>query len=107
MIRIGKFRKFETVPQPVTDLINGDTEALDKRLAAAWHLNEAIELDQRTRLLPITIALMAEQETSVRWLVERGAELNPPDNCAFLTAVRYCDSHSLIRFLGRTWRQDE
>ena len=99
MIQIGDYGKYETVPRIVEDIIKGDTEALDRQLAARWKLNNAIELSERTRLLPIEIALIVKQERSVEWLVEHGAELNTPNHLSFLTALRYCDSHAFIRYL--------
>ena len=98
MITIKDIGDFESVPEIVSDIINGDTLALDKHLSEGFDIEEDIKLGKYTRLSPLGLALIMENFDSVKWLVEKGANLNVKGNPSFLLAVRYCDEE-VIRYL--------
>ena len=98
MITIKDIGDFESVPGIVSDIINGDTLALDKHLSEGFDIEEDIKLGKYTRLSPLGLALIMESIDSVKWLVEKGANLNVKGNPSFLLAVRYCDEE-VIRYL--------
>ena len=98
MIEIRDIGKFESVPEIVSDIANGDVNALGEQLSKGWDINEEIVLSKYTRLLPLNLALMMNELKTVKWLVEHGAELNDDDNPSFLIAVRYCGEEA-IRYL--------
>ena len=98
MITIKDIGDFESVPEIVSDIINGDTLALDKHLSEGFDIEEDIKLGKYTRLSPLGLALIMESFDSVKWLVEKGANLNVKGNPSFLLAVRYCDEE-VIRYL--------
>ena len=98
MITIKDIGDFESVPGIVSDIINGDTLALDKHLSEGFDIEEDIKLGKYTRLSPLGLALIMESFDSVKWLVEKGAKLNVKGNPSFLLAVRYCDEEA-IRYL--------
>lgn len=98
MITIKDIGDFESVPVIVSDIINGDTLALDKHLSEGFDIEEDIKLGKYTRLSPLDLALILENFDSVKWLVEKGANLNVKGNPSFLLAVRYCDEE-VIRYL--------
>ena len=98
MIEIKDIGKFESVPEIVSDIVNGDVNALEEQLSKGWDINEEIVLSKYTRLLPLNLAIMMNEFKSVKWLATHGAELNDEDNPSFLTAVRYSDEET-IRYL--------
>lgn len=98
MITIKDIGDFESVSGIVSDIINGDTLALDKHLSEGFDIEEDIKLGKYTRLSPLGLALIMENFDSIKWLVEKGANLNVKGNPSFLLAVRYCDEE-VIRFL--------
>ena len=98
MITLKDIGSFDTLPQIVYDLIDGNTLALDEYLTQGWEIEKAIELDEYTRLSPLDCALTMEAFESIKWLVAHGANLNVKENPSFLLAVRYC-SEPIIRYL--------
>ena len=98
MITIKDIGDFESVPGIVSDIINGDTLALDKHLSEGFDIEKEIKLGKYTSLSPLDLALIMESFDSVKWLVEKGANLNVKGNPSFLLAVRYCDEE-IIRYL--------
>ena len=98
MITIKDIGDFESVSGIVSDIINGDTLALDKHLSEGFDIEEDIKLGKYTRLSPLGLALIMENFDSIKWLVEKGANLNVKGNPSFLLAVRYCDEE-VIRYL--------
>ena len=99
MIKIKDIGEFESVSEIVRDIINGDTLALDKHLSEGFDIEEDIKLGKYTRLSPLALALIMESFNSVKWLVEKGVNLNVKNNPSFLLAVRYCDE-AVIRYLA-------
>ena len=98
MVKIKDIGDFESVPGIVSDIINGDTLALDKHLSEGFDIEEDIKLGKYTRLSPLDLAIIMENFDSVKWLVEKGVNLNVKGNPSFLLAVRYCDEE-VIRYL--------
>ena len=98
MITIKDIGDFESVPGIVSDIINGDTLALDKHLSEGFDIEKEIKLGKYTRLSPLGLALIMASFDTVKWLVEKGANLNVKGNPSFLLAVRYCDEE-VIRYL--------
>ena len=98
MITIKDIGDFESVLGIVSDIINGDTLALDKHLSEGFDIEEDIKLGKYTSLSPLDLALIMESFDSVKWLVKKGANLNVKGNPSFLLAVRYCNEE-VIRYL--------
>ena len=98
MIKIKDIGNFESVPQIVNDIIKGNTKALDEHLSGGWDIEKGIKIGKYTTLSPLDIALIMESFNSVKWLVEKGVNLNVKGNPSFLPAVRYCDE-AVIRYL--------
>jgi uncharacterized protein len=98
LVKIADFGDFKSVSPLVSDVLAGDTVALDRHLAAGWDIDADLELSPHTREPAITLALACRATASVRWLVGQGAELNLPGNPAFATAARYGDS-DMLRYL--------
>lgn len=98
MIKIKDIGNFESVPQIVNDIIKGNTKALDEHLSGGWDIEKGIKIGKYTTLSPLDIALIMESFNSVKWLVEKGVNLNVKGSPSFLLAVRYCDE-AVIRYL--------
>ena len=54
MIEIRDIGKFESVPEIVSDIANGDVNALEEQLSKGWDINEEIVLSKYTRLCHLT-----------------------------------------------------
>lgn len=98
MITLKDIGSFKSVPQIVNDIINGNTSALDEYFSKGWDIEKGIKIGKYTTLSPLDIALIMESFDSVKWLVEKGVNLNVKGNPVFLLAVRYCDE-AIIRYL--------
>ena len=98
MIKLKDIGNFKSVPQIVNDIIKGNTKALDEHLSGEWDIEKGIKIGKYTTLSPLDLALIMESFNSVKWLVEKGVNLNVKGNPSFLLAVRYCDE-AVIRYL--------
>ena len=98
MITIGNIGRFESIPQILNDVLNENISALEEHLLNGWELNKAIKVGKYTELSPLDFALIMEKFQSIKWLTEKGANLNAKENPSFLLAVRYCNEE-VIRFL--------
>ena len=98
MVKLKDIGNFKSVPQIVNDIINGNTSALDEYFSKGWDIEKGIKIGKYTTLSPLDIALIMEGFDSLKWLVEKGVNLNVKGNPAFLLAVRYCDE-AIIRYL--------
>ena len=98
MVKIKDIGDFESVPAIVNDILQGNTKALDEHLSKGFDIEEDIKLGKYTSLSPLDLALIMENFDSVKWLVEKGVNLNVKKNPSFLLAVRYCDEE-VIRYL--------
>ena len=98
MIKLKDIGNFNSVPQIVNDIIKGNTKALDEHLSGGWDIEKGIKIGKYTTLSPLDLALIMESFNSVKWLVEKGVNLNVKGSPSFLLAVRYCDE-AVIRYL--------
>lgn len=98
MVKLKDIGNFKSVPQIVGDIIKGNIPALDEYFSKGWDIEKGIKIGKYTTLSPLDIALIMESFDSVKWLVEKGVNLNVKGNPAFLLAVRYCDE-AIIRYL--------
>ena len=98
MVKLKDIGNFKSVPQIVGDIIKGNIPALDEYFSKGWDIEKGIKIGKYTTLSPLDIALIMESFNSVKWLVEKGVNLNVKGNPAFLLAVRYCDE-AIIRYL--------
>lgn len=98
MIKLKDLGNFESVKPIVIDIINGNIPALEIHLSGGWDIDEVINGAEYLNELPITLALVAENFDSIKWLVEHGANLEDKNTPAFLAAVRYCDK-DIIRYI--------
>ena len=89
MIHLKDFGTFESVPDLVTDIINGNITALESALNSGWDIDEPIQIGKYSEYSPLQLALVMNCVPSVQWLVEHGADLNDEENPSFLLAVRY------------------
>ena len=99
MVKLKDIGNFKSVPQIVNDIINGNTSALDEYFSKGWDIEKGIKIGKYTTLSPLDLALVMESFNSVKWLVEKGVNLNVKGNPSFLLAVRYCDE-AVIRYLA-------
>ena len=98
MVKLKDIGNFKSVPQIVNDIINGNTSALDEYFSKGWDIEKGIKIGKYTTLSPLDIALIMESFNSVKWLVQKGVNLNVKESPSFLLAVRYCDK-AIIRYL--------
>ena len=98
MITIGNIGRFESIPQILNDVLNENISALEEHLLKGWKLNKEIRVGKYTDLSPLDFALIMEKFQSIKWLTEKGANLNAKEHPSFLLAVRYCNEE-VIRYL--------
>jgi len=89
MIHLKDLGSFESVPELVTHIINGNITALESALKSGWNIHKSIQIGKYSEYSPLQLALVMECLPSVQWLVEHGANLNDEENPSFLLAVRY------------------
>ena len=89
MIHLKDLGSFESVPDLVTDIINGNITALESALNSGWDIAEPVQIGKYSKYSPLQLALVMDCLPSVKWLVEHGADLNDKENPSFLLAVRY------------------
>ena len=89
MIHLKDLGTFESVPDLVIDIINGNITALESTLNSGWDIDETIQIGKYSEYSPLQLALVMNCVPSVQWLVEHGADLNDKENPSFLLAVRY------------------
>ena len=89
MIHLKDLGSFESVPDLVTDIINGNITALESALNSGWDIDEPIQIGKYSEYSPLQLALVMNCVPSVQWLVEHGTDLNDEENPSFLLAVRY------------------
>ena len=89
MIHLKDLGSFESVPDLVTDIINGNITALESALNSGWDIDEPIQIGKYSEYSPLQLALVMNCVPSVQWLVEHGTNLNDEENPSFLLAVRY------------------
>ena len=89
MIHLKDFGSFESVPDLMTDIINGNISSLESALKSGWDIEKPIQLGKYSEYSPLQLALVMCSLLSVKWLVEHGVELNDEENPSFLLAVRY------------------
>ena len=89
MIHLKDLGSFESVPDLVTDIINGNITVLESALNSGWDIDEPIQIGKYSEYSPLQLALVMNCVPSVQWLVEHGADLNDEENPSFLLAVRY------------------
>ena len=104
MITIENIGRFETIPQILNDVLNENISALEEHLLKEWKLNKEIRVGKYTELSPLDFALIMRKFQFIKWLTEKGANLNAKEHPSFLLAVRYCNEE-VIRFL--TTRSEE
>ena len=88
MIHLKDLGSFESVPELVTHIINGNITALESALKSGWNIHKSIQIGKYSEYSPLQLALVMECLPSVQWLVEHGANLNDEENPSFLLAVR-------------------
>ena len=98
MIKLKDIGDFETIPEIINDIINGNISKLDEHLAKGWDIDKIISISEYIDLSPVDGALIQGCFKSVKWFVEHGVNLNMKDNPSFLTAVRYCDE-KIIQYI--------
>ncbi|MDU4443966.1 MAG: ankyrin repeat domain-containing protein [Veillonella sp.] len=89
MIYLKDLGTFESVPDLVTDIINGNITALESALKNGLDIHKLIQIGKYSEYSPLQLALVMNCLPSVKWLVEHGADLNDKENPSFLLAVRY------------------
>ena len=89
MIHLKDLGTFESVPDLVTDIINGNITALESALKSGWDIHKSIQIGKYSEYSPLQLALVMNCVPSVQWLVEHGADLNDEENPSCLLAVRY------------------
>ena len=59
----------KSVPQIVSDIIIGNTSALDEYFSKGWDIEKCTKIGKYTTLSPLDIALIMESFDSLKWLV--------------------------------------
>ena len=98
MIKLKDIGSFESVPQIVSDIIKGNTDALNIHLQKGWDIDKLIVIGEYSEESPLNLALIMASFKSVKWLVDHNVDLNPKNNPSFLKAVRYCNE-KIIRYV--------
>lgn len=98
MIEIKGIGSYDSIPELASYVIDENINMLDEELSRGLDLDEEIKFSKYTSLSPLALALIMNKEKSVKWLVEKGADLNDEENPSFILAVRYCDE-PIIRYL--------
>ena len=91
MIHLKDLGSFESVPDLVIYIINGNISALESALNNGWDIHKPIQIGKYSEYSPLELALVKDCLTSVKWLVEHGVDLNDEENPSFLLAVRYAN----------------
>lgn len=91
MIHLKDLGSFESVPDLVTYIINGNIIALESALKSGWDIDDPVQIGKYSEYSPLQLALVMNCLPSVQWLVEHGANLNDEENPSFLLAVRYAN----------------
>lgn len=89
MIELKDLGEFESVPDIVTDIIEGNIFSLESELNNGWDIDTPIQIGKYSEYSPLQLALVMCSFPSVKWLVEHGADLDNEENPSFLLAVRY------------------
>ena len=58
MIHLKDLGSFESVPELVTDIINGNITALERELKAGWDIDEPIQIGKYGEYTPLQLALV-------------------------------------------------
>ena len=98
MIEIKGIGSYDSIPELASYVIYENINMLDKELSKGLDLDEEIKFSKYTSLSLLALALIMNKEKSVKWLVDKGTNLNDEDNPSLLLAVRYCDE-PMIRYL--------
>ncbi|WP_286411566.1 ankyrin repeat domain-containing protein [Myroides marinus] len=93
MIVLKDIGTFQDIPPIVHAIITGDIASLNNNLTTGWDIEKSIVLSKYIEQTPLDFALIMENFDSLKWLVEKGVNLNIKHNPSFLTAVRYCNEH--------------
>ncbi|WP_205527767.1 ankyrin repeat domain-containing protein [Listeria costaricensis] len=99
-MKVKNLGDFEHVPDILQAISAEDILQLEKKQADGWDILAEIELDEYTIYTPVNFAIMMDCFAVVKWLVERGAELNSKKEPSFLLAVRYSENEAMIRYLA-------
>ena len=75
MIHLKDLGSFESVPDLVTDIINGNITALESALNSGWDIAEPVQIGKYSKYSPLQLALVMDCLPSVKWLVEHGADV--------------------------------
>lgn len=96
MYKLKNMGNYETLPEIVLHIHEGNTDALHAVLAdGSWNIHNKIKLSQYTKLSLLEIALTMDQLEIVKLLIQHGVDLNEPGNPAFLLAVRNCEEKTV------------
>lgn len=98
MIKIKDLGSFESLPQILSDVLEENCSALEEHFFAGWEIDEAIAAGRHSNICPLDLALIMEKIQSVKWLVEKGADLNAKGRPSALLAARYC-GEEMISYL--------
>jgi ankyrin repeat protein len=97
MIKLADIGNFETLPQIVLDIKNGNIDALEAYFTSK-KIETPIPVGQHSSYSPLDYAIITNNFPAIQWLVSHGADVNAKYNHSFLKAVRYCDE-KVIRYL--------
>jgi uncharacterized protein len=81
-------------------------DELERRIAGGLDINEHVPLAGSTADLPLTLALFENKPKAIRFLLDRGAELNDRSSPAIVTAAFNCDAATLELLVARGARID-
>ena len=80
MIEIKGIGSYDSIPELASYVIDENINMLDKELSKGLDLDEEIKFSKYVSLSPLALALIMNKEKSVKWLVEKGADLNDEEN---------------------------
>lgn len=87
-------------------VLSEDIAALERLIAAGLDIDAHVEIAERAWELPLTLALVENKDMAIRFLVDRGAELNDRASPAIVTATWNCPPATLEWLVARGAKVD-
>lgn len=97
MLAIGNMCRLEEIPETVQAINDENIEMLEKFFGT--NINGEISLSEYSSAAPLTIAILLNKKSSIRWFVKNGADLNDNTRPSFQDAARFSDG-DILEFLS-------
>ena len=90
MYIIGNLGRWESIPEAIAAVYDQDIPKLESLIQCGLDLNVPISLNERTKVVPLEIAVFRNNLSMVQFLLEHGARLEVTVEPILLSAARYC-----------------